>query len=390
MKRILAVTLPMSAALTVATIAGVSPSLAARTCGSGTGCASASPAASPAYLSVPGRLYAAAGRSARDIWAVGLMPNSSLIMHWNGRSWAVSYDKPLGYFYNVRATSARDVWAVGGTNWFSPSQTLAEHWNGKSWNRVATPTPGGSAYFTGAAATSIRNAWAVGLIGPGPGIPSFPQPLIEHWNGRAWSVQRFAEPAAGGEFSAVGALSRKDAWAVGWTGGSSEGSGQTTLIEHWNGRTWKRVPSPDPAGTANTLSDVTALSRDDAWAVGYTASSGGQFKSLTLHWNGRAWRVVRSPNPTGDTNLWRVVAVSRDDVWVVGYTNPTTCGPQCATIAMHWNGRTWHATPTPDAPGSNLNAFLGVVAVSSRNVWAVGTTDWSRTLIAHWNGKAWS
>jgi hypothetical protein len=30
-----------------------------------------------------------------------------------------------------------------------------------------------------------------------------------------------------------------------------------------------------------------------------------------------------------------------------------------------------------------------VVAISPDDVWAVGTTDWSSTIIEHWNGKTW-
>lgn len=31
----------------------------------------------------------------------------------------------------------------------------------------------------------------------------------------------------------------------------------------------------------------------------------------------------------------------------------------------------------------------GVSAVSGDNIWAVGTTDYTSTLIVHWNGKSW-
>jgi hypothetical protein len=280
--------------------------------------------------------------SARNVWAVGLQPNNSLIMHWSGSrstpyEWRVSFTRPVGFFSGVAARSADDVWAVGGTDWFN-SQTLAEHWNGKSWTRVRTPSLAGGGFFDAVAATSASNAWAVGLIGPGPGQPSVTIPLIEHWNGKAWRRVRFPEPAAGGQFAALAAASASNVWAVGHTGATSEGDGQTTLIEHWNGKHWSVVPSP---------------------------------------------------NPTGDTNLISIAA-SRTDAWAVGYTNPTSCNPQCGTAAFHWDGKTWSVTASVNPPGSFLDVLEGVVVVSAHTAWAVGAYNgWSSTLIELWNGTAW-
>jgi len=344
------------------------------------------------YLCVADRLYGVAGTSARDVWAVGLTPTSSLIMHWNGSSWAVSYDQPVGYFLGVSAVSASDAWAVGGTSWWNPSQTLAEHWDGTSWTQVATPIQGGSAVFNAVAATSATNAWAVGGIGPGPGVPASASPLIEHWDGTAWSAQPFAVPTDGGQFTAVAAISADDAWAVGSTGGVSEGTGQATMIEHWDGSAWTRVPSPDPPGSANRLSGVTILPNEDAWAVGFTTAYDGTWQALTEYWDGSTWTVVPNPDPTGDTNLRGVAAASADDVWAVGYSNATRCsngGPQCQTVAMHWDGSAWTVVPTPDPPSAYLNAFHGVAAISGDDVWAVGTTDYAATMIANWNGSTW-
>jgi hypothetical protein len=71
--------------------------------GSGPGpeCSPSSP-----YLSVADRLYSVSGTSDSDVWAAGLKPDSSLIMHWDGSCWSVSYDQPVGYFSGVSAVSA--------------------------------------------------------------------------------------------------------------------------------------------------------------------------------------------------------------------------------------------------------------------------------------------
>ena len=345
-------------------------------------------AASPA---VSGRLYAVTAISDRDVWAAGLTPDSPLLLHWNGSGWSEYVSGP-GYYIGVADSSARDVWAVGGTNWFSPTQTLAVHWNGSSWTQVRTPSPAGGGYFNAVAATSPRNAWAVGLAGPGPGVPSPTTPLIEHWNGKTWTIQGFQASPAGGEFAGVAATSASNAWAAGWTGPASEGTGQQTLIEHWNGKTWRRVPSPNPPGsTGSFLKGVAVISATSAWAVGNSVI-GGQCKTLVLYWNGRHWTIVPSPTPGGDAAFMGVAASWTRNIWAVGITNPTRCGhgPACQTLIEHWNSTRWKVIPSPNPPSDYLNVLFSASAIARDDIWAVGSTDYASVLVVHWNGHSWS
>jgi hypothetical protein len=344
-------------------------------------------ASSPTF---PGRLYGVKAISASDVWAVGLTPNSSLAVHWNGSTWS-SYESNSGYYNAVSASGPTDVWAAGGTNWFSPSQPLAEHWNGRSWTQVFTPNPAGGGYFNAVMATAPWNAWAVGLVGPGPGIPSPTTPLIEHWDGKHWTIQGFRVPANGGQFRGVYATSRLNAWAVGWTGASSEGTGQRTLIMHWNGRNWTRVPSPN-AGIASVLDAVTVVSPANAWAVGFYIAGDGTYRALVMHWDGVRWTLVPGNTPGGDASLLGVTASWTHNIWAVGITNPTRCGhgPACGTLVEHWNGVRWKVLPSPNPPAGYLNLLWAVSAVSRSDIWAVGTTDYGSTLIEHWNGSTWS
>jgi hypothetical protein len=344
------------------------------------------------YPQIPNRLYGVAGTSASDVWAAGIgSPGRSLIMHWNGSSWTTSFTDPVGYFQGMAAVTASNAWAVGATAWFGETHTLAEHWNGTSWTQTATPTPG-SGVLNAVAATSASNAWAVGVIGPGDGTTATAtEPLIEHWNGTSWAEQTFADPTGGGQFAAVAARSADDAWAVGWVGGTTSVVGATTLIDHWDGSSWTRVPSPNPSGSGSELKGVVAISASDAWAVGLTQTSDNRWVSLTMHWDGSDWNIVSSPNPDGDAVLGGVSAASASDVWAVGVINasPTTCGPHCLTLAMHWDGSSWTVVPTPNPPSGYLNALLGVAVIAGDDVWAVGSTDFGKTLFSHWDGSSW-
>lgn len=69
---------------------------------------------------------------------------------------------------------------------------------------------------------------------------------------------------------------------------------------------------------------------------------------------------------------------------------PTTCDPQCVTVIEHWNGAAWTRVTSPDPPSVYLNNLLGVSAAGTASAWAVGSTDYANTLIARWNGTAWS
>jgi hypothetical protein len=350
------------------------------------------PSADAGYTPVAGRFYGVSATSPWDVWAVGLGANGSLIQHWNGQAWSTSVDDSSGDFlYAVAARYPNDAWAVGGNDWFSPVQTVIEHWNGSSWSQVPSPSPGGGGYLQGVVATSLTNAWAVGAIAPGgPGVPANTTPLIEHWNGHQWAVQRAVGPADGGQFRFVAATSAHDVWAVGWAGGNG-GPGQT-LIEHWNGKAWRRVPSPNPRGQIFAgLQGVSVISPTDAWAVG-DSNNGVVNQTLIEHWNGKAWKIVPSPTPGGDDLLDAISTVSARDAWAVGMTNPArgcaSGGPNCATLIEHWNGKAWSVVTSANPPAS-LNDLIGVFSFY-RNGWAVGSTDFASTLILHYNGKNWS
>jgi hypothetical protein len=349
--------------------------------------------ARPAALAQPfsGRLYGVAAASPRDAWAVGLNGTRSLIVHWNGESWTQALSSP-GFLRGVAAASPPNAWAVGGTDWFTP-QTLIEHWGGNAWTRVPSPSPAPGGYLNGVAATSARNAWAVGLIGGGPGTGTGPidKTLIEHWNGNAWTRVPSPTPRPAGGLSGVAAISATDAWAVGWTGtGPDFGGTSQTLIEHWNGNAWTRVPSPgNVPGVRTVLNAVAAASPHNVWAVGST-HLGGANKAFIVHWDGTAWNRVLAPTPVPGVSLLGVTATSPRDAWAVGQTAyKNACGPKCATVIEHWNGSSWALVPSPNPPSVLVNVLLGVAATSPRNAWAVGTNDYESTLIAHWNGMAW-
>jgi hypothetical protein len=168
------------------------------------------------------------------------------------------------------------------------------------------------------------------------------------------------------------------------------GTGQQTLIEHWNGRTWTRVASPN-AGTASFLRSVTVISSANAWAVGHYNAADGASRTLALHWNGKHWTGVPSQSPGNDAEFLGVTASRTHTIWAVGIRNPTRCsngGPKCQTLVERWNSNRWTLLQSPNPPSGYLNLLWSISAASRGDIWAVGTTDYSSTLIVHWNGTS--
>lgn len=149
-----------------------------------------------------------------------------------------------------------------------------------SWQKVPSPSPGLNYNFlSGAAATSASNAWAVGSYNRGTGRNPA---LIERWNGTSWKQVPSPNPGSvNNDLSGVAATSATSAWAVGFYSGRT--GANRTLIQRWNGKTWKQVPSPNPGSSGSGLSAVAATSAANAWALGAYSNSTRGNKTLTLH-----------------------------------------------------------------------------------------------------------
>jgi hypothetical protein len=176
-------------------------------------------------------------------------------------------------------------------------------------------------------------------------------------------------PASDADVLALAPVSSSDVWAVG-------GQPGVTLIEHWDGKSWSVVPSPNVTGdgvVGNGLLSAAAVSATDVWAVGLTTyqtdpDSDQYGRTLTEHWDGTRWSIVPSPNSDAihiDSELSGVSAVSAGDVWAVGGDGP---------YVLHWDGKSWSRTITP-TPSNRT--FFAVSALKDGHVFAGGTVTGS-------------
>jgi hypothetical protein len=253
------------------------------------------------------------------------------------------------------------------------------------WQMQAGP-PGAreSQELFGVSAASSRDVWAVGVTLPSPG-PA--RTLVERWQGRAWrTIPSPDRPAAGSFLNAVVALSDTDAWAVGLS--RAPGGPARTLIMHWDGRRWAITASPNAGPGDNSLVSVAAGSAWDAWAVGYHDAS-GVYRSLAEHWDGDRWTVARLPWLGGQGDGLNAVGGAAPGVmWAVG-GSARPRGPS-QPLVLRLDGRGWSAVPAPTSLHSATLA--GVAAWGRRVAWVVGATrsgDGDRAFGLQADGRRW-
>jgi hypothetical protein len=273
----------------------------------------------------------------------------------------------------VAAVSRRTVWAVGA-RWTPDGMVgYSERWNGRAWRETVLPGP---AYhtFTDVSASSTRDVWVLAdTHGQGQ--------LFKHWDGRVWAeVAPATLPGHPGYtvLRDVSAVSRNNAWAVGF---HTQNYPYESVVQRWDGSRWSRVPTPD---SMIALQAVSARAADDVWAVGWR-SQDDPMPLAAMHWNGQTWRTFAIPAPGGrQAQLMDVVAVSSGEVWAAGNANG-------APVAMRWDGARWHVLPIPEMETVHIDA----VAPDGRGgVWVAGydysdDEPGSSPLYLHWDGASW-
>ncbi len=314
--------------------------------------------------------------TARDCWAVGASgkvfggPSFNQVLHWTGRKWfRVRTPNPGGVrktdvseLYDSTCRSSSNCWAVGdfGSSSGVTAKRLNQvlHWNGRKWSRVRTPNPGGTSAGHVNSLLAVRcpaasYCLAVGNYGTTVASSYVMRNEALRWNGRKWSKLSTPQPggASFGSFSMIDALactSSTSCWGAGSFGSYEPTLRSLNQILHWNGRKWTKSVIPNPGGTgADSVSELfgaTCSSSRNCWAVGsYTDVARGRVNAA-LHWNGKKWSLVRTPDPGGTVKghlnvLIGVRCTSSANCWAVGVMQ--SAGGSFLNEILHWNGKKW-------------------------------------------------
>ncbi len=259
--------------------------------------------------------------------------------------------------------------------------------NATSWTNVNVPS---ASTTTSNSLNGVTCATASFCVAVGSQTTATGGTLIEQWNGTAWSIVTSPnQPSTTNDvLNAVSCAGPSFCMAVG-----STNSG--TLTATWNGTTWTVVPSPNPAGSTQTpLDSVSCLSATSCVAVG-SAHLATSTVTLVEQWNGTAWTLVSSPNPTTSNAsvLIGVTCVSGSFCTAVG---SATQGTSTVTLAESWNGSVWSIVSTPNvvvAAGSS-DVLNSVSCAGASFCEAVGSAadgvHVSQTLVETWTGSSWA
>jgi hypothetical protein len=293
-------------------------------------------------------------------------------------------------------------------------------------------------YFAGAyvapkgiSALSPNSVWVVcDYDGPGPGYGPITV-IARRWDGTQWigstvSDQPPLNISDAGYSADIAAVADHDVWVVGYVISAGR---YLPMTWHWDGSAWSPVLCRPEAGNVCRLTSIWAHRRDvwavgyadgkplatrwdgvrwvrsdttqfvgylnavsgvhgdDVWAVGKLPIGVNSSVGLALHWNGGVWKAANTGTPDNSV-LLGVTAIASDDVWAVGCVEPPPPALP-APIAVHWDGHHWEPVSLPDLGCEGT--LTSVAAIGSTDVWAVGNTRWPvATLIEHWNGSNWT
>jgi hypothetical protein len=272
-----------------------------------------------------------------------------LIEHYDGTSWTAIADttanNPVGTsnsLYGIKFFSATDIWAVGQARTSSTQSTaLIVHYDGTNWTIQTPATTSGYSLLADVLPLSATDVYAAGLQGT--------LALIEHYNGTGWSqVAMPLPPTSVAQFLSDIAGVSNDIWVAG--GQSSNGTTSTNLTMHYDGTNWTVVASPTPDLSAS-FSGVRYTASNDVWAVGgsaYTSPGTANELDHTMieHWDGNSWRQVASPNLTSHQILFDV-ALAPNMLLTVGFAQDAVSGAASTNLAVAL------CEPTPAVTGLN-------------------------------------
>ena len=201
----------------------------------------------------------------------------------------------------VSCVTATTCFAVGEGSTgrpLAPVTTLTERWNGRSWTVIPSPNPTGAknSHLKAVSCTGAKNCLAVGRSAK---TKTSGAALVERWNGTKWSIIATPNPTRTG-LGGLSCVTATFCMAVGTQAGDPAGIVTHTLAERWNGAKWSIVPSPNPHVNTIVLDGVSCTSPTNCSAVGYyDVPKLETSDTLVEHWDGKTWKIIASPNAAG-------------------------------------------------------------------------------------------
>lgn len=301
-----------------------------------------------------------------------------------GSTWSVDVTPTLSgvdasVFSGVSCAQPRNCEAAGytvSTHTHPNVLPLVEKWNGSSWiqTQVPIPTTATWAILNAVSCPLTRSCTAVGGF-IGRGVDAVEQPLVEQWNGSAWSVAPAPNPRAenGSDFTSIDCLSPTSCEVVGDYDYAD--IAQSVFAYGYSGGLWTPQTQVNPIGQeSNSDASVSCASVAVCNSVGSWV--GNDTLGLAEFWNGSSWvrQASHGPQGTATNELFGVSCAGLDLCVAVGDSSVNANGVPAQSMAEDWTGRAWLQVPTANPAGAS-SSLKGVSCPPSGPCIAVGSTS---------------
>jgi hypothetical protein len=133
-------------------------------------------------------------------------------------------------------------------------------------------------------------------------------------------------------------------------------TGKTLVAaQKWNGSTWSLATPTAPTGLWSALKGVTCTTTTSCMAVGTLQETGGAYRPLAMQWNGSTWSQTAAPAGPGGYNSYfnDVACTAANSCDAVGYSVPSSGAEIIKPLVSHWNGSAWaiKTSANPTTPG---------------------------------------
>lgn len=175
-------------------------------------------------------------------------------------------------------------------------------------------------------------------------------PLLARVANGKWTP---VEVAYGGPLVTIAAISSDDIWAGGMPG---------TML-HYDGAAWRSVKSP----STGSISRIAMVGPSAGWAVGDPIDQ--HSGAFILHYDGFAWVQQAAPQLNGFVHLTDISMLSAQDGWAAGTVYPYNGSPASGVLLHYRQGRWLVATTLPST------TIRSIAMLSDTQGWAVGSHD---------------
>ncbi|HKZ14084.1 MAG TPA: fibronectin type III domain-containing protein [Solirubrobacterales bacterium] len=329
--------------------------------------------------------------------AVGknLYNGKSFVDRWNGSSWSLFSGTVNGEMKHLSCVAAGClvVGTVGGaaqTWWVGEISGLS----GWAIYPMTPPVPAGASE-TKLEDVDCMSTSACTAVGSYKGPEGTYHPLVERWNGTAWSLQSAPNPAEGSAQNAMLSVSCNSNGCI----AVGEAAGKP-VAETWISGTWALSSAKLPTGAKGGKLSSISCNSSSCVAVGNSYESAGQEKALAESFNGIAWSLMSAPSPAeakGFVELAGVSCPSATACTATGYYAPSVSGgmpTEMRTLVEAWNGSSWSIQASPNA-AQRYNLLVDVSCTSASACTSVGEDSPGfgqnpESLAERWNGSLWS